>query len=351
MVIYVIMGIGTVLLIFWIFLLLSVTVTDIQASAYAKIVTSQKNIEKLQRKGRENEAKLDRYDGILYFVMSQFWISDYSKKISSIQRKMQNLLHSRFSGVSIIPTCGHVLVRKSNNIRSSQFYRTMLTNFSELNGRKHACQLCDHLMASVISTVLLGVGLIFVFASIKFAARDARMGITLLTVGSCLVFLLAYAFCNEVTSSVRLRRESILRQFPNIVSKLALLVTSGIIMERAWKETAESGEGELYDEMKKTALELENLVAPLTAYGEFINRCQTKETSKLASAIMQNTTKGNTEIGNVLQEMAADAWVERRHLAKRDSEAANAKMMIPTFMLFLTILCLIMVPIAMNFSF
>lgn len=92
------------------------------------------------------------------------------------------------------------------------------------------------------------------------------------------------------------------------------------------------------------------MVEPTAAYTNFINRCSTKETTKLASAIIQNQSKGNAEIGALLRSMSHDAWQERRHHAKRDSEAANSKLMIPTMMLFIAILVMIMVPVALNFS-
>jgi len=121
-------------------------------------------------------------------------------------------------------------------------------------------------------------------------------------------------------------------------------------MDRAWKETAYSRETELYMEMRKTSKELDNLVSPEVAYNGFIKRCNTKESAKLASAIMQNLSKGNAEIGELLKSMAREAWQERRHMAKRDAEKANSKLMIPTMLLFLAILVMLMVPVAMNFS-
>ena len=55
-------------------------------------------------------------------------------------------------------------------------------------------------------------------------------------------------------------------------------------------------------------------------------------------------------MGQLLKSMAHEAWQERRHTAKQDSEAANSKLMIPTMLLFLAILVMIMVPVAMSFS-
>ena len=121
-------------------------------------------------------------------------------------------------------------------------------------------------------------------------------------------------------------------------------------MNRAWKETAESGEGELYIEMRKTAEEMDNLIRPEEAYSTFIDRCNTKETTKLASAILQNMSKGNSEMVGLLKQMSEEAWNERRNLAKRDSENANSKLMIPTMLMFGSILIMIMVPVVMSFT-
>ena len=121
-------------------------------------------------------------------------------------------------------------------------------------------------------------------------------------------------------------------------------------MDKAWKLTAFSRDSELYIEMRLTSDEMDNLKSSDIAYTGFINRCNTKETTKLAGAIMQNLTKGNAELGRILKEMAREAWLNRQHKAKRDASAANSKLMIPTMILFLTILIMLMVPIMMSFS-
>ena len=121
-------------------------------------------------------------------------------------------------------------------------------------------------------------------------------------------------------------------------------------MDRAWKLTAYSRNSGLYREMQQSSEEIDNLVNPEIAFGNFINRCNTKETAKLASGIIQNMSKGNAEIGRLLKEMAREAWNERRYKAKNDAEKANSMLMIPTMMLFLAILIMLMVPIIMSFS-
>lgn len=169
-------------------------------------------------------------------------------------------------------------------------------------------------------------------------------------VGPMILLVLVYAIFDTTKDLAEKRRSAIERQLPNVVSKLALLVSSGMIMDKAWRQTAQSSNAELYLEMQKVSEEMDNAVAPEVAYSTFIDRCNTKQTTKLASAIMQNMSKGNAEIGKLLREMAKEMWSERRNFAKRDSEKANSKLMIPTMLIFVSILVMIMVPIATSFS-
>lgn len=220
----------------------------------------------------------------------------------------------------------------------------------EFYGKKYATDKAKQLIAQLLSYPLIGLFFTLVLGAILVGTGNQMPGLGVMLGGSLLVFVLVYALYDELSDRLNKRRAAISRQFPNVVSKLALLVTSGMIMDRAWRETAESQELELYIEMRKTSDELTNLVEPSVAYMNFIDRCNTKETTKLASAIIQSLSKGNAEIGALLKSMAHEAWQERRHTAKRDSEAANSKLMIPTMLLFLAILVIIMVPVVINFS-
>ena len=245
---------------------------------------------------------------------------------------------------------GYVLFNRIDAIGHGTAHKALLSKYSELYGRKYAPNMTKQLMAQLLSYSILGVAGSLAVGSLIASAAGSAMGALITLLGTAMVLVLVYAMYDEVGDRLNKRRAAIARQFPNVVSKLALLVSSGMIMDRAWRETAMSQSGELYQEMRLTASELSNLVEPTAAYTSFINRCNTKETTKLASAIIQNQSKGNAEIGVLLRDMSHEAWQERRHTAKRDSEAANSKLMIPTMMLFVAILVMIMVPVALNFA-
>jgi len=271
-------------------------------------------------------------------------------KIQKLKHNINRLEKGDLRCVNTYVMPGYVLQREIEAIGKGNIHKLIMTKCFELYGKKHASNKTKQLLAQILSYPLIGVGAALMLGTIFLAMGSTSVGAAIIGAGTLLVLVLVYAIYDELSDSVQKRRVAIIRQFPNVVSKLALLVTSGMIMDRAWKETAFSRDTELYLEMRKTSKELDNLVSPETAFSNFINRCNTKESAKLASAIMQNLSKGNAEIGRLLKDMAREAWQERRHIAKRDAEKANSKLMIPTMLLFLAILVMLMVPVAMNFT-
>ena len=340
----------TVFVGFWLFLMARADRDDWVAAAYAKVLDDLAEIAKLRAKSIRRQEKLASYKGSASVWLSLLLSGDSHRAVTKLKRETARLQSGDLRSLSLLTMPGYVLQRRHESIGKGGLHKAIMSKSFELYGKKHAANKTKHLLAKLLSYPIIGLSVTFVISAPLFVFTNARVGAGTLGVGSVLVMVLVYAMYDELSDTVKKRRAAITRQFPGVVSKLALLVTSGMIMDRAWKETAWSQGSELYLEMRKTAEELDNLVSPEAAYGSFISRCNTKETAKLASAIIQNLSKGNVEIGKLLKDMAREAWQERRHTAKRDAEKANSKLMIPTMMLFIAILVMLMVPIAMNFT-
>lgn len=346
----IVMALASALAVCWIILLGMAAREDWLVAAYNKVLDNQLRIQQLHQKDAERFDKLAKDHGPLAPLNRLLAGKGNQKEIDRLLMENQQLQGGNLKKVSVLDVPGYVLLRKFPGMNRSEFRKSIWTKCVELYGKKHADNKTRQLIARLLSYSSIGMAMSLAIGSIIMGTGNTSVGIAVLTVGTLLVLVLVYAMYDEVSDRINKRRNAISRQFPNVVSKLALLVTSGMIMDRAWKETAYSQSSELYLEMQKTSEELENLVSPEVAYGNFISRCSTKETSKLASAIMQNLSKGNAEIGALLKSMAKEAWQERRLTARKDSEKANSKLMIPTMMLFIAILIMIMVPIAINFS-
>lgn len=340
---------ASVLVSVWIYLLFQANDDDWMLAAYGKVMDNRSEITKLREKDYARERLLQQTQGIAQKALKCFYGKGNTKKIEKLEEQNEQIQAGNFKSVSVAVMPGFVLQRKINKITSSDAYKKILETNIEMFGKKHAEKKTKQIIAKILSYTIIGLALVLA-VGIILMKLNTTAGVGVMAVGVLLVLVLAYAQYDDVSSKVVIRRESISRQYPNVLSKLALLVTSGMIMDKAWRETAESRDDTLYLEMRRTADELDNLVGIDVAFGNFIDRCNTKETAKLASAIIQNQSKGNAEIGLLLKEMAKEAWIERKNMAKRDSEKANSKLMIPTMMIFISILIIIMVPIFMNFT-
>lgn len=347
-VLIILMILSSALIVMWFVLLFKSGRDDCMSAAYDRLFSNILKAEELRQKDALKAASLEQFSGGARVFMQLIYGGAHSKEIARIERRNEALRSGDIgkAGISTLP--GHVLRRSFAFISRGGLYKTLQLRHIELYGKKNAGYRTDGVIAAMCSYTVIGVGISLALGSLLTALEAGIIGPAILVVGTGLVVMSAYSLYDAPRSKAARRRESIARQFPNVVSKLALLVCSGMIMDRAWNETANSNEGELYTEMKKTSNELSQNIAPEAAYSNFIVRCNTKETSKLASAILQNLSKGNAEIGNLLRELAHESWQERRHTAKRDAEKANSQLLIPTMLLFVSILLMIAVPIAMT---
>ena len=149
---------------------------------------------------------------------------------------------------------------------------------------------------------------------------------------------------SELMNSISRRHDILLRDFPQMASKLALLVSAGMIIRDAWKEVAYAGTTPLYLEMQTVCINLDNGESELVAMEDFANRCVIKEIRKFASVIIQNQQKGSAELTKSLMEQAAGSWEQKKRLVKVKGELASQKLLVPTTIMLFGILIMIVIP-------
>lgn len=194
-----------------------------------------------------------------------------------------------------------------------------------------------------------GVGLFFVpFTFLLYPVFKTPI---VWAVGVLLVFLSYWNYDMKITDIMDVRKAEIERDFPEVLSKLTLLVNAGMIMSEAWAKVSDTGNSTLYQEMKNTVFEMNNGVSEIDALLNFGNRCLNDDVKKFASTLVQNLTKGNSELVDFLKRQTTLCWEERKHSARRQGEAASSKLMIPVGLMFVGILILVIVPVFSNLSF
>ena len=225
----------------------------------------------------------------------------------------------------------------------STFSKKKIKNCQVVYGEKYAEFYFRINMAKQITSVFLTLIIGFTLAVLM-----ETYVVLLLAAGAA--FGIAYYFETTITDIIKKREDSIIATFPDVLSKLALLVNAGMIVKEAWEKVANTGEGTIYEEMRNAVSEMNNGVSEFDAIMNFANRCNVDKITKFASTMVQNLSKGNKELAEFLRQFSNEAWVEKKQYARQKGEEAASKLLIPITLMFVGILLMVVVPIFMGIS-
>lgn len=192
----------------------------------------------------------------------------------------------------------------------------------------------------------------FTLALLVLTAGFILYGLTselaIVFVAALFAFVAYYYVLTLPEETLKKKSNEILNQFADVVSKLALLVNAGMILKEAWIKVSETGDGELYQEMRRAVMQMNNGVSEVDAYTEFGTRCTSPEIKKFTSTIVQGLVKGNRELVEMIKQQSREIWDAKRHRVKQEGEKAASKLLIPICIMFVGVLIMIIVPIFAN---
>lgn len=190
----------------------------------------------------------------------------------------------------------------------------------------------------------------------------------LLLLGVVIGVLVYIAMDEDLQSKVKLRKKQMLKDYPDIINKLTLLIGAGMTVSGAWERIVtdyvklssqqsktQEGDGRpkrkkkeekryAYEEMLTTNYELHLGVSEMKAIEDFGRRAGVVEYLKLSSALIQNMKKGAEGLTQILDLMAAEAFEDRKQRAKQLGEEAGTKLLMPMMIMLVLVLIIIMVP-------
>lgn len=156
------------------------------------------------------------------------------------------------------------------------------------------------------------------------------------------------------------RKELLLRQYPDMVSKLSLLLGAGMTLSGAWErivlnyqrqlERQQTGPMEVYEEMLLSYRELQDGIGELKVYEHFGERCGTPQYRKLAMLIIQNLRKGSAGLMQILEKEVTEAFALRKNHAKKAGEEAGTKILLPMVLMLCIVMVIILVPAFLTFQ-
>lgn len=169
------------------------------------------------------------------------------------------------------------------------------------------------------------------------------------------VVVCAYILYHErekVKKKEKQRSEELLRDYPGMISKFTMLLSTGATVKSAWerivqnyeKQKEQLGRHVVYEEMKITIREMQSGVSEAEAYENFGKRCGLTMYMKFGTLLAQNLRKGSKGISEILRVEAIQAFENRKSTAKRLGEEAGAKLMMPMLGMLAVVLVMVMVP-------
>ncbi len=160
---------------------------------------------------------------------------------------------------------------------------------------------------------------------------------------------------NNDRQKLEKRKRELLKDYPDIVSKLIVFIGAGLSVRQSWEGIVKDYESEnkekryAYEEMAKSLARLKTGTQENVVYKEFGRSCLLRQYMKLASLLEQNRKSGISTLSTLLGMESQSAWEERLNLAKREGEELNTKLLLPLFMMLLIVMMMIIVPALLIF--
>ncbi|HKL98410.1 MAG TPA: type II secretion system F family protein [Mobilitalea sp.] len=196
--------------------------------------------------------------------------------------------------------------------------------------------------------------------SLSWESKAKDSGIAVLVLGIVAAVLIWFYSDRELENKLKKRKTQMLLDYPEIINKFTLLLNAGMTIRQAWSKIAEDYSDKAnnkikckryaYEEMVFTVHELKLGIPEGVAYEQFGKRTGVISYLKFGSLIAQNLKKGSRGLAEILSREVAEAFEERKELAKRLGEEAGTKLLAPMMLLLLIVLVIIMVPAFMSFG-
>ncbi len=186
------------------------------------------------------------------------------------------------------------------------------------------------------------------FVAAGLLSEDMTLLCLLTGVGMCL--LSAYYFYNHTGEKVKERREECEKEFPNAISKLALIVNSGVILHEAWEMVAYGKNAVFYDMMKRSCEEMGNGKSDIDAIHDFGVRTNSDDIKKFASALIQSIERGGGDLPQFLVNQSSELWANRRQVMLQKGEAASSALLMPIALMFFGVMMIVIAAAMQSFS-
>ncbi|MBO6132988.1 MAG: hypothetical protein J6P05_01485 [Lachnospiraceae bacterium] len=170
-----------------------------------------------------------------------------------------------------------------------------------------------------------------------------------------------YGRDNDIKKQVENRNKEMVSDYPDILSKLCLLIGAGMTIRGAFEKVANDylkkrKAGRIkasrfaYEEMVVSVHEMRSGVSEAETYENFAQRCGVHQYTKLGTLLQANLKKGSAGLVDAMRSEVINAFEDRKALARRLGEEAGTKLLMPMGMMLVVVMIIVILPAFLSFS-
>lgn len=197
--------------------------------------------------------------------------------------------------------------------------------------------------------------------SVRWRKDTARAGGVILIVSLVLSAVWFFGRQQEEKLKEQKMKEQMMTDYPDILNKFTLLLNAGMNTRKAFSKVAldyrktRSRQGEnvckraAYEAISAIYQEMEQGVPEAEAYRHLGIRCELPAYKAFSTLLVQNLRKGSSELLEIMEREAVDAFENRKRRAKVIGEQAGTKLLVPMVLMLVIVFVILLVPAGMSF--
>ncbi|RED54755.1 type II secretion system F family protein [Cohnella lupini] len=230
-------------------------------------------------------------------------------------------------------------------------YRPLLARLQPLLQRQRICLAIlnggacplETLVAWAAECVGLAYFMLLISCLLGVASNNSALFMLGILVSGCLLVLRS----KELSDKVSKRRQAIVMEMPELLSRLLLMVNAGENVMRALARSIEQkhdSANPLYMELKAAIEGMKRGESLATALEEMGRRCAVPEVKLFATTLLINARRGGDAFVPALRELTRQMWDKRKAIARTLGEQASSRLAFPLAVVFLLIMVLVGAP-------
>lgn len=250
-----------------------------------------------------------------------------TESVSEDDFRLKDLYTVGFAWSETIPGLGY----------KGSFAKRIKTDVALLHGEKYAEFYVRMYLAQAYTYAHLAICFFWILAGMSGGSNS----LLLLVAGVVLGMIAVVMSLKDPQKKVIERTDDYLIEFPNVVTKLALMIDTGMILRDAWVYVTDSTKGRLKEAMTQSCDLMKNGYSEKDAIYYFGQNSGTKEIKKFSSIVIQGIDKGNADLALLLKQQSTELWEVKRQRMLQKGEEAATKLVIPTTLMFVGIIIVI----------